>query len=164
VDALRARFELDDPVRRSVEQRAIVRDEHDAALDPQQEALEQLEPGEVEIVRRLVQQEDVEPREQDRGERGSAPLAAGELARRPVERGIEPDLGQDASGARAAKSAPPRARKWSSASACALVTDGLRSRAASSRASSASASAMPVRRARYERSVSLAARSRSCGR
>src|SRR6266511_3551822 len=98
VHALRARLELDDPVRRPIEQGSIVRDQHDAALDAQQKALEQLEPGEVEIVRRLVEEEDVEACEQDRGERRSTLLATGELAGRPVEGRVESDLGKDAAG------------------------------------------------------------------
>ena len=100
VDALRSGLELDDSIHRPIEQRAVVRDEHDSALDGEQEALEQVEPGEVQVVGRLVQQEDVEPREQDRGERRAALLAAGERAGRPVERRVEADVREHSAGAR----------------------------------------------------------------
>ena len=56
-------------------------DDREAAREAVEEALEPLEPVEVEVVRRLVEQEEVEAREQDRGEGGSSGLAARE--RRP---------------------------------------------------------------------------------
>ena len=60
--ALGARLELDDPVHRPVEERAVVRDDDEAPVEPEQEALEQIEAVEVEVVRRLVEQVDVEAR------------------------------------------------------------------------------------------------------
>ena len=51
---------------------------------PQQEALEEVEPVEVEVVRRLVEQQHVEAREEDRSECEPRRLPAGELHRRPA--------------------------------------------------------------------------------
>ena len=60
------------------------------------EPLEPVEPGEVEVVGRLVEQEDVEPREQDRRDRGPRRLAAREACDRLVEsRCRQPDVGHD---------------------------------------------------------------------
>src|SRR5439155_6548167 len=77
VHAPRLGLDLDDARDDAVEERPIVGDEDDARLEPVEESLEQLEPGKVEVVRRLVEQEDVEAREQDRGERGARRLASG---------------------------------------------------------------------------------------
>ena len=66
-----------------------MRDEHDAGGEPVEEALEPLEAREVEVVRRLVEQEDVEAREQDRGERGAGRFAAGQ--RRHLAVGAPPE-------------------------------------------------------------------------
>ena len=76
-----------------------MRDEHDARGERVEEALEPVEPGEVEVVRRLVEQEDVEAGEQDRGERSLRGLAARERRHRLVGPRAEPDLGE--CGARA---------------------------------------------------------------
>src|SRR6185436_14701329 len=65
-DAARLGLELDDPGHRPVEERAVVRDEHDGAREAVEEALEAVEPLEVEAVRRLVEQQHVVTREQDR--------------------------------------------------------------------------------------------------
>src|SRR6202007_3240995 len=66
----------------SVEERAIVRDDDNRAVEAGDEALEPIEPGEIKIVRRLVEQEDVEAAEQDRRERGAGCFAAGERRER----------------------------------------------------------------------------------
>ena len=92
-----------------------MRDDDEAGSKAVDEALQQVEPGEVEVVRRLVEQEDVEAREQDRRQPRPRALSAGDRPERPVEQRGEPDLGAR-SRARASKSAPPRARKRSSAS------------------------------------------------
>src|ERR671924_233649 len=55
--------------------------------------LEPLETVEVEVVRRLVQQEHVEARQEERGERYPSCLAAGELGERPVERDAQAQVG-----------------------------------------------------------------------
>src|SRR5262249_27583892 len=78
VHPARLRLELDDARDGPVEERAIVRDEHHACGELVEKTLEPCEPVEVEIVRRLVEEKDVEPGEQDRGERGARRLAAGE--------------------------------------------------------------------------------------
>ena len=49
-----------------------MRDDNEGGLRRSDEPLEPLEPVEVEVVRRLVEQEDVVAREQDRGERVTA--------------------------------------------------------------------------------------------
>ena len=106
MDALRARFELDDLVHGSVEERAVVRDDDEARVESEQEPLEQLEAVEVEVVRRLVEQVDVEAREQNRGQRGSASLPAGELGDAPIELDLEADPPEHRSGARVELGAP----------------------------------------------------------
>ena len=78
-----------------------MRDDEDGAAHASDEALEQGEPGEVEVVRRLVEQEDVEAREEDPRQRRSRGLAAGERLERLVERlGPEPHLREDGGGPR----------------------------------------------------------------
>ncbi len=54
----RLRLELDD-ARHPLEQGSIVRHDHQPSAVTVEKPLEQLEPGEVEVVRRLVEQEDV---------------------------------------------------------------------------------------------------------
>ena len=71
-----------------------MRHDHDRAVIRHEERLEPCEAREVEIVRRLVEQKDVEPAEEDRGERSAGGLATGEHGERPVELGIEAKLGQ----------------------------------------------------------------------
>ena len=80
-------------VDRPVEEDAVVRDDDEPAREPVDEALEPVEPVEVEVVRRLVEQEHVEARQQDRRQRGPRRLAAGERRRLLVERDGEPELG-----------------------------------------------------------------------
>ena len=75
---------------------------------PQQEALEAVEPVEVEVVRRLVEQQHVEAREEDRSEREPGRLPAGELRRRPVEVDVEAELGADGACARVEVAAAER--------------------------------------------------------
>ena len=53
-------------------------DQHDAAADAADERLEPLQPVEVEVVGRLVEQHDVEPAEQQRGQADAGGLTAGE--------------------------------------------------------------------------------------
>ena len=52
--------ELDDAVDGPVEEVAVVRDKDDRAREAGERAFEPLEPGEVEVVRRLVEQEHAE--------------------------------------------------------------------------------------------------------
>ena len=58
------------------EKLAVVRDDDQARLQRTAELLELLEAGKVEVVGRLVEQEDVVARQQHRGERGPGRLAA----------------------------------------------------------------------------------------
>ena len=134
----RLRLELDDACDRAVEEGAVMRDQHDAGPQAVQEALEALEPGEVEIVRRLVEAEDVETGQQERGERGTGRLAPREPADLVAGASAQADLGER--GRRpGVKSPPPSARKRSSASAWAPTSRARRP------------AARPARRARRRR-------------
>ena len=93
VHAARPRVDLRDPGCGSVEEDAIVRDHRDATCKAVDEALEPVEAVEVEVVRRLVEQEHVEAGEQNRGQPGPRGFAAGERRRLLVERDGEPELG-----------------------------------------------------------------------
>ncbi len=91
----RPRVDLRDPRDGAVEERAVVRDDGEAALVRVEEALETVEAVEVEVVRRLVEQQDVEAGEQDRGEAGACRLAARERRRLLLERHREPEVGTE---------------------------------------------------------------------
>ena len=69
---------------------------------PGEEALEQVEPLEVEVVRRLVEEQHVEAREQDRRECGARRLPTGERPERAPSEAprIETDFGGDRRRAR----------------------------------------------------------------
>ena len=73
------------------------RHDHRAAREiGAEKALEPVETGEVEVVRRLVEEEHVEAREQDRGEVGARGLAAGERVHVEVEHPFgQPEIGGD---------------------------------------------------------------------
>ena len=92
LDAAGPRIDLRDPGRCPVEEDAVVRDDCEAARKGVDEALEAVEPVEVEIVRRLVEQEHVEAREQDRRQPGARRLAARERRRLLVERDGQSEL------------------------------------------------------------------------
>ena len=62
----------------AVEERAVMGDDDDSCARPCHEALQPVEPLEVEVVGRLVEQEDVEAREQDRRESRARSLSSGE--------------------------------------------------------------------------------------
>ena len=98
--AVRPLVELDDSIHRPVEEVAVVRDDHERSGQRVDEALEPIEPREVEIVRRLVEQEHVEAGEQDRRKLCTRRFAAGERIERSVERLRSADLRADARGAR----------------------------------------------------------------
>ena len=97
---MRARLQLSDARHCRVEEGAVVGDHHDAAGKVAQEALEPSEPLQVEVVRRLVQEEDVEPGQQDRPERRPARFTTGELRDGPIEPGAEAELAANGSGPR----------------------------------------------------------------
>ena len=93
LDPAGPRVDLRDPRHGPVEEDAIVRDDREAACEAVDEALEPVEPVEVEVVRRLVEQQHVEAREQDRGQPRPCGLTAGERRRLLFERDGEPELG-----------------------------------------------------------------------
>ena len=64
------------------------------------ERLEQVEPGEVEVVGGLVEEQHVLARQEDRGQRGPGRLPAGEVADLDVDAvGGQADLGEHRAGA-----------------------------------------------------------------
>ena len=72
--------ELEDPLRHVVEEVAVVGDGDDGARVVLQEALEPRHRLGVEVVGRLVEQQQVGRDEQQAAQRDAAPLAAGERA------------------------------------------------------------------------------------
>jgi hypothetical protein len=78
-------LELADPRHGPIEKRAVVRDEHHGAVEALDKALEAFEPVEVEVVRGLVQEQDVVAREQDRGEPRTRRFAARKGSHRHIE-------------------------------------------------------------------------------
>ena len=73
-----AAVELEDPAGDVVEEVPVVRHRDDGALVVREEALEPCDRLRVEMVRRLVEQQQVGRREQQPAERDAAPLAAGQ--------------------------------------------------------------------------------------
>src|SRR5207245_11166348 len=71
-------LELDDPLDGAVEERAVVRDDHDAAARPLHEAFQPLQALEVQVVRGLVEAVDVVVGAEQPRERGPPGLPAGE--------------------------------------------------------------------------------------
>ena len=136
--------------------------------DDVDEALEPFEPVEVEVVRRLVEQEDVEAAQQDRRRATTArPDRPRARVIVPVEEvGVESERRR--SGPRAGRRSRRRRTRGSASSAAAYASSASVSlrpspRLAASR--SASAVATPVRRARYRaHRLTGPARSGSCGR
>ena len=80
-----AGLELEHGGRDRLEEPAVVRDEDDRRVDRLELALEPLEALDVEVVRRLVEEEQVGIARERARERGARQLAAGERAERPVE-------------------------------------------------------------------------------
>ena len=75
-------------------------DEHDRRVERRQLALEPLEALHVEVVRRLVEQEEVRVGREGAREGGARQLSAGERVERPVEVGVaEPEPTEDRRGA-----------------------------------------------------------------
>ena len=77
--------ELEHGGRDGLEEPAVVRDEDDRSVDRLELPLEPLEVLDVEVVRRLVEQEQVGAARERAGERRAGQLPAGERAERPVE-------------------------------------------------------------------------------
>jgi hypothetical protein len=72
---MRPLVELDHVRHCSVEERAVVRDDHGRPCVRPQERFQPCEPRKVEVVRRLVEEQDVEAAEQDRRKRRAGRLA-----------------------------------------------------------------------------------------
>ena len=102
-----------------------MRDDDHRAVEAGEERLEPREPGEVEVVRRLVEQQHVEAAEEDRRERGARGLSAGEALRADGRAATPSPSSASACRARASRSPPPRARNASSASVYAAGQAGL---------------------------------------
>ena len=80
-----AALELEHRRRHRLEEPAVVRDEDDGGVDRRQLALEPLEALDVEVVRRLVEQQQVGVARERAAERGARQLAARERLELPVE-------------------------------------------------------------------------------
>ena len=92
---------MDDRVDRGVEKIAIVADHDDGARIAREIALEPERAFEVEIVGRLVEQEQVGLGEEQGGERDAHAPAAGKVRAGPrLRRGVEAEAGEDARRAR----------------------------------------------------------------
>jgi hypothetical protein len=88
---MRARVDLGDAPHRPVEECAVVRDKDDRTREAVDERLELCQPVGVQVVRRLVEQEQVGLRKEQRRERGPRRLAARQAVERPVEVDAEPE-------------------------------------------------------------------------
>ncbi len=97
-DLLLGEVELDDAVHGAGEELAVVADDDGAGAQPADEALEPVQAVEVEVVRRLVEEEDVVPGEEQRGEPRPRRLAAGEHRRLGVERDEQTEVRRDRLG------------------------------------------------------------------
>ena len=75
--------QLPDPGDGRVQERPVVRRDHERARPATEVLLEPLERVEVEVVRRFVEQEEVRIGDHQAGERGPRLLAAGQAGRRP---------------------------------------------------------------------------------
>ena len=96
--------ELEDLRDRGVEEAAVVRDDEHGAGEAGQELLEPCQAVEVEVVGRLVEQQDGRPGEQHAGQQRARRLAARQRAERRVERHVG-----DARARRARRRAAPAA-------------------------------------------------------
>ena len=110
-----AALELEHGRRDRLEEPAIVRDEDDGGVDRRELLLEPFHRGHVEVVGRLVEEEQIRPAGERSRERGARQLAAGEGLERAVEVGVrEAEAAQDCGGvvapAVAARVLEPRLR------------------------------------------------------
>ena len=94
----RSLLQLDDPRHRAVEEGAVVRDDNHAPAHLLDEPLEPFQAVEVEIVRRLVEAEHVEPRQQQSREASPRSLTAGERLEGLLQPPIEAEAGADSPG------------------------------------------------------------------
>ena len=87
-EARAAGLELEHRGADGLEEPAVVGDEHDRRVERLQRLLEPLERLDVEVVRRLVEQQQVGVAGERAGQRGARQLAAGERLQRAVEVGL----------------------------------------------------------------------------
>jgi hypothetical protein len=105
----RGRVQLDEPVHRSGEHGAVVGHEHEPARPGAQQRLEAPEAVRVQVVRRLVEQQDVQAGGLHAGQAGPRGLPAGQRGERPVEQlGLQPEPRGRRVQARAGVRAPDR--------------------------------------------------------
>src|SRR5205085_8478662 len=79
----------------AIEKRAVVRDEEVAAGECLQELFEKLDPFEIEMIRRFIEEKEIDFREQHAREHGAVLLPATELRDRPFELALlESDAGE----------------------------------------------------------------------
>ena len=72
--------DLQDPGYDAVQKGPVVGDHCDPARDRAEKALEAVEPGEIEVVGRFVEQKHVESSQQDRGQPGPPRLSTGQIS------------------------------------------------------------------------------------
>ena len=74
--------EFQDPVHGALEKRAVVADQDGSGPQAPREPFQDLQPGDVQVVGRLVEQEDVVAGQQQRGQVDTGRLAAGQAGHR----------------------------------------------------------------------------------
>ena len=94
---MRSRLDRRNPTDGAVEQLAVVRHEDERASKRFEERLEPHEPVVIEIVRRLVEEEDVEAREEDRRKLEARGLATRECDPVSIQVDVEAELGTNGS-------------------------------------------------------------------
>ena len=159
-----AGLELERRARDRLEEPAVVRDEDDRGVERRELGLEPLEARDVEVVRRLVEQQQVGIAAERARERGARQLAAGERLQAPVELVVvEAEPAQDGRLRARASRSRRRARAGPAPRRSGAASPGRASPAAiacsSRRSSSSSASRSAAPPSTYSRSVS----SRSSG-
>src|SRR5438094_402774 len=97
---MRPFVQLDDALDSAVEEIPVVRHDDDRSREIQDEPLQAVEPGKVEIVRRLVEEKDVETRQQDGGELGAGGLSSRKRTKWCSKRHVQTDLGTNRAGTR----------------------------------------------------------------
>ena len=150
VELAAAALELEHARRDALEEPAIVRDEQHGAVEAVELVLEPLERAQVEVVRRLVEQQQVGVRRERARERGARQLAARERLERALELLVdEPEPAQDRPEARSATRSRRRPRapagpcRTSRASRATRRPPAMRASSSASRASAARTSARP---------------------
>ena len=85
-DLLLGQVQLDDPGHRAGQELPVVADHHRRGAQPGDEPLQPLQPVQVQVVGRLVEQQHVVAGEQQRGQPGPGRLPAGQRGHRRVQR------------------------------------------------------------------------------